>query len=137
MLDALRLDDTMINAVHLGRRLSTGSYTFTWSTEVPRHQPASGILDALRPWGGVVALAAGDAMKQSGLPTTPLSEFVRHVRNAVAHDWHFDIRHMNGPAEFDGLTIDRTLHGEPLMDHLYVGDIFALLDAVIDRLTEA
>ncbi|MDA4893034.1 hypothetical protein PFZ55_39850 [Streptomyces sp. MS2A] len=129
--------DVSINAVHLGRKLVKGTYHFPWRETIESRRPYTGIAAVMEPWAGVVALAAGDAMKRSTISGTPLSEFARHVRNAVAHDWHFDIRRMPGPAEFDGLVIEKTMDGKPLMDYLAVGDLFAMIDAVIAALRSA
>ncbi|CAH0138177.1 hypothetical protein SRABI44_02117 [Microbacterium foliorum] len=134
LLRSISGHDLSINAVHLPRSLVPGMYPFSWKQTIALRAPGNPVFDIMQPWAGVVALAAGDAMKRSDIVGTSLSEFTRHTRNAVAHDWHFDIRHMNGPAEFDGLQIERSMDGKPLMEYVAVGDLFALVDAVIAAL---
>lgn len=60
----------------------------------------------------------------------PEFEFLRHVRNAVAHDNHFFIRKLPFPAHFDGYKITSELDGTPLWEFLQPGDLLALIDQI-------
>jgi hypothetical protein len=91
----------------------------------------------LNSWACLMCLAMGHRLKSSGLGQRPLFEFVRHLRNAVAHGETFDIRHLPGPAIFEHLVITRDLDGTDLWAFVTAGDVLALLDAVILELRSA
>ncbi|QHC59613.1 hypothetical protein [Rathayibacter sp. VKM Ac-2760] len=82
-------------------------------------------------WASLMCLTMGHRLKESGLSTRPLFEFVRHLRNAVAHGETFTIDHWKGTAQFDHLIITPDHNGIRLWDFLTAGDVLALLDAVI------
>ena len=46
----------------------------------------------------------------------PIPQFLRHVRNAIAHNSKWELRggEPKRPAVWRGLTLDPTMHGEPL-----------------------
>lgn len=62
----------------------------------------------------------------------PVLEFLRHVRNCVAHDGRFNVERVPYPAEFDGMTIDEDTVGR-LDERFLPGDLMALVDAVADH----
>lgn len=92
-------------------------------------------LALMNAWPSFLVLQTADQI-QKFLPgqTDPDFQFLRHVRNAIAHDGVFDIRNLKRPARFDGYEIVEDLHGTPLFDFLLPGDLLALLDHIEARL---
>lgn len=90
--------------------------------------------EMVRTWAKIMVLEVGDWIKKN-LPQdhNPLFEFVRHIRNAVAHGEIFEIRSLRYEAQFAGLHIREDMHGSDLWDFVHDGDIFALIDAVEAR----
>lgn len=64
------------------------------------------------------------------LDWSPMFEFLRCVRNAIAHDNRIFIHHSTCQAEFDGTIIGAEDNGRPLKDFVLPGDMLALLEAV-------
>ena len=81
-------------------------------------------------------LHVGDEFSAVGyLDRSPELEFLRHVRNAVAHGNRFNItRPLKLPASFRTYSISEALHGRRLLrdredeGYLHAGDALALLD---------
>ena len=65
----------------------------------------------------------------------PLWEFLRHSRNAIAHNgkWHFSKNEPRNPAEWRGIKLDKTYQGKSIFfdqgvsGTLNLGDVIALL----------
>ena len=80
----------------------------------------------------VIALAYEDV---KGKLVGPQGEFLRHCRNAVAHNGKFEIRGaLKTPAAWRGMSISPSMHGQPLFKspkqlngYLNLGDPIALL----------
>jgi hypothetical protein len=87
-------------------------------------------LTILRVLPALMVLEVWEMLKQGPLPKSPRIEFLRHVRNAIAHNSRFNIRQVSAPAHFDGITITPEHHGTVLSDTVMSGDILALLDAL-------
>jgi hypothetical protein len=70
-------------------------------------------------------------------PSNELFQFMRHVRNAVAHGGYFDIRGKKplAPATFRHLSITRELNGTSLWHFIKMGDILDLMDDLGDELS--
>lgn len=70
---------------------------------------------------------------------TPELEFLRHLRNGIAHGNRFDLRspEPRRPARFKEFEITRALNGQAvLFEFISTGDIFDLLDNLESHLRE-
>lgn len=94
-------------------------------------------LTILRVMPSLMVLEVWEMMKQlsAPLPKSPHIEFLRHVRNAIAHNSRFDIHHMATPARFENIEITPQHHNTPLADLVLPGDMLALLDALETELS--
>jgi hypothetical protein len=89
-------------------------------------------------------LHVGDAFSRFGyLNKAPELEFLRHIRNAIAHGNRFNIKtELKKAAQFDSYTITKSLNGTKLLadgtedGFLYAGDALALFDYLEARLSE-
>ena len=80
-----------------------------------------------------VTLIADRLSRNSYFNKTPELEFLRHVRNAVAHGNRFNIRsdEPKRPARFRGFEISQSLNGTELFwQFIGPGDVLDLLDEV-------
>jgi hypothetical protein len=97
-------------------------------------------LDFLGTMLSVALLWIGDALtRASYFDRAPVLEFIRHLRNAVAHGNVFNL--VNGeprrPARFRQFEITANLHGTPvLFEYMMGGDIFDLFDDVVAHLRQ-
>lgn len=127
--------------------LSEQGYSFTSRKKHPPHFEAVDLsawdadssrqmnLMLLQAWPSFLLLQTADLV-QNSLPSelSPDFQFLRHVRNAIAHNGRFNIRSIKRPAIFDNYEITQELHGTPLEDFLEAGDLLALLDHIERRL---
>lgn len=90
----------------------------------------------------VIAVVAqlGDALQYASEfeahKRDPLLQFLRHLRNGVAHGgyWHFDQRidFEKSPAVFNGIELSHDLNGTPVREIFAFGD-YALMMATLSR----
>ena len=86
-----------------------------------------------------ISVKLGDEVAKAGLiqPNVPLLQFVRHLRNASAHNnrWKFRAGEPRYPSQFRGFMLDASMHGQAVfLDYLSVGDFLDLLDDVAAHL---
>ncbi|UEL29462.1 hypothetical protein [Pseudarthrobacter sp. L1SW] len=95
-------------------------------------------LGMIKVWPNLMILELGHLLAEEDyFDKRPLFEFVRHVRNAIAHGGRF---HIKGKwwrdAIFDGIQLSKDYDGRLLKDAVLPGDMLALIDAVELQLME-
>ena len=83
-----------------------------------------------------ISVKVGDELGDASLyrEEVPLLQFVRHLRNASAHDnrWNFQEGQPRSPAEFRSLALKSEMHGQRVfLEYLSVGDFLDLADDLI------
>ncbi|MCF2487498.1 hypothetical protein [Dyadobacter sp. CY347] len=89
------------------------------------------------PTAGAI-LKIGDLLAKSGYFTkTPELEFMRHLRNGIAHGNQFNFvpAEPRRPASFETFVIENGLHGKTVLgDFIESGDVLALFDLLESNL---
>jgi hypothetical protein len=125
--------------IRLGRRDNTYYEGIRlWdSIQLVRNNPGFN-LDFLGSQLMVILSWIGDKLSENGyFDKSPELEFVRHVRNGIAHGNRFNFLHgePRRPARFRDSEITPALEGTPvLFEFLSTGDVFDLLDYIKEHL---
>lgn len=95
-------------------------------------------LGMINAWPNLMILELGHLLAEEDyFDKRPLFEFVRHVRNAIAHGGRFNIKgKWWRDAIFDGIRLSKEYDGRLLKDAVLPGDMLALIDAVELELIE-
>lgn len=114
-------------------------YAFQLEPALDRVQRRPDIqFNVVRAWAELAALKVGREMKLNNyFDKRPLFEFLRHVRNAVAHGNRFDVRKVDRPAVFEHHEVREDMNGAVCIGgELKTAEVFALLDEVAVELRD-